>query len=101
MARKIKVLNLDLSRINPDVLSKILEGVEEEVKSFLRDSLPSKSDYDLVLSLENDGERIFFTIDIGVTGGYGDIVDYDSIVRDAINIARRRLEEELKKYRRG
>jgi transcriptional regulator NrdR family protein len=101
LAKKSKSLNLDLSRIDPEKLSEIIEAVEKEVRSFLDQTLPPKSEYDLVLSLENDGEKISFLIDISVYGGYSDITDYDRIVGDAINIARKRLEEELRKYSRG
>ncbi len=100
MPKKTRIIGIDFSRIKPETLSHIASIVERTVKDFLEENLPPKSEYDLVLSLENTGDRILFTIDIGVKGGYTDIVDYDRIIDEAINTARKALENELKKYRR-
>jgi len=99
LARKVKILNLDLEKIDLDVLEKILYSVEKEIRNYLADKLPRRTEYDLVLGVEKS-DNITLYIDLGVIGGYDDIINYDEIVRDAINVARNVFERELEKYRK-
>jgi hypothetical protein len=98
--QKIKILNLELERIDLDKLSSIADKIEKTIRKFLDEKLPPKSEYDLIISIAHEGDHITLSIDIGVKAGYTDLMNYDKIVVDAINIARRIFEEEIKKYRR-
>ncbi len=99
--RKIKILNLELERIDLDILSDIASKIEKSIRNFLDGKLPPKSEYDLIISIAHEGDRITISMDIGVKAGYTDLMNYDKILGDAINIARRIFEEEIKKYRRA
>ncbi len=96
-----KELDLDLNKIDLIVLEDIIRKIEEAIENYLSERLPPKSEYDIIIKLDKKTDNIVFNIDIGVKGGYSDIIDYDRLVEDAINIARRLLENELKKYRRS
>lgn len=100
LPRKIKEIGLNLEKLDEQILFKILERVENEVEDFLRKVLPPKSEYDLVISLSKENNYIIFTIDLGIKAGYEDLINYNDIIGDAINVARRRLEKELQRYRR-
>ena len=96
-----KELDLDLNKIDIIVLEDIIRKIEEAVENYLGERLPPKSEYDIIIKLDKKADKIVFNVDIGVKGGYSDIIDYERLAEDAINIARRLLENELKKYRRS
>lgn len=98
---KSKDLDLDLNKIDIMVLEDIIRKIEGAVENYLSERLPPKSEYDIIIKLDKKTDKIVFNVDIGVKGGYSDIIDYDKLVEDAINIARRLLENELKKYRKS
>jgi len=97
LARKVKNIGLNLSNINVDDLMDIVEKLDMEIRRFLKSKLPPRVEYDIVISIEKK-DVVTITIDIHILGGYGDLVDYDSIVNDAVNYARRLFEEYLRKY---
>jgi len=99
LAKRVKILNLDLEKIDLDILEKILYIVEKEIRKYLADKLPRRTEYDLVLGVEKN-DNITLYIDLGVIGGYDDIINYDEIIRDAINIAKNVFEKELEKYKK-
>ncbi len=98
--KKDKIIGLDLNLIDQESLLRIAEKVEKEVKDFIEKQLPLKTNYDVIIYLENDGKRINFSIDIVLNGELAGIIDYDAIVGDAINVARKVLERELRKYKK-
>jgi hypothetical protein len=98
--QKIKILNLELERIDLNTLLNIADKVEKGIRRFLDEKLPPKSEHDLIISITHEGDHITLSIDVGVKAGYADLINYDKIVGDAINIARRIFEREIKKYRR-
>ena len=100
VSKKEKTIGLNLDLIDQDILSSIAEKIEKEVKSFIEKQVPPKTDYDVIILLENDGKRINFSIDIILNGEFTGIIDYDAIVGDAVNVARKILEQELQKYRK-
>ncbi len=100
MPKKTKEIGLNLEKLDEQALLEILERVENEVKKFLQEVLPPKNEYDLVISLSKEKDRIVFTIDLGIKAGYEDLINYDDIAGDAINVARRELERELQRYRK-
>ena len=98
MAKK-KILNLDLNAISVEDLVNLCEIVEKSVRAYLREKLPAKEEFDLVVSVEKD-DKITITVDIGIVGRYSGLIDYEAVIGDAINYARRVLESELEKFRR-
>ncbi len=98
MVKKIRRIGLKLRDISLDDLLDILERLELEIRRYLHNKLPPKTDYDLILSVEKN-DVLTLNIDIGIIGEYEDIIDYKAIVNDTINYARRFFEKELKKYR--
>lgn len=101
MPKKTKEIGLNLEKLDEQALLEMLEKVENEVKKFLQEVLPPKNEYDLVISLSKEKDHIVFTIDLGIKAGYEDLINYDDIVGDAINVARRELEKELQRYRKN
>ncbi|MMZ69304.1 hypothetical protein D1872_321200 [compost metagenome] len=49
----------------------------------------------------HEGDKITLFLDIGVKAGYTDIMNYNKILGDTINEARRIFERELKKYKQA
>ncbi|MET1160630.1 MAG: hypothetical protein ABWW65_06690 [Thermoprotei archaeon] len=98
MAKKIKEIGIKLENIDHNKLVEILTEIERAVRRYLTEKLPHKADYDLILSVEKN-DKITLLIDIGIIGVYEDIIDYESIARDAVNVARRVFEERIKEYR--
>jgi len=100
LVKKIKVLNLKIKELNLDVLEDILLKVERSVEDYLKQKLPPKAEYDLILRIDKNDDITLY-IDIGVIGIYEDLIDYNKIIGDAINLARRIFEEKIKRYRRN
>jgi len=94
------IIGLDLGRIGIDELEKIALKVQEKILELLEKEIPiSKSyDADIIVSLENKGDRIEVYIDIGVLGELEDVIDYDSILQYIIKESRRYVEELLREY---
>ncbi len=100
VSKKEKIIGLNLDLIDRDILSSIAEKIEKEVKSFIEKQVPPKTNYDVIILLENDRKRINFSIDIVLNGEFAGVIHYDAIVGDAVNVARKILEQELQKYRK-
>ena len=102
MARERKpiIIGLDLDRIGIDELEDIALKVQEKILELLKNEIPiSKSyDADIIVSLENRGDRVEVYIDIGVLGELEDVIDYDSILQYIIKESRNYVEELLRKY---
>ncbi|ADI32691.1 hypothetical protein [Staphylothermus hellenicus] len=96
---RIKTLNLNLEEIKLEDLANIIEYVEEHVREYLEQVLPPKSEYDIIVKITHEGDKITLFLDIGVKAGYIDIMNYNKILGDAINEARRIFERELRKYK--
>jgi len=98
--RKPIIIGLDLGRIGINELETIALKVQERILDLLEKEIPiSKSyDADIIVSLENKGDRIEVYIDIGVLGELEDVIDYDSILQYIIKESRRYVEELLREY---
>jgi len=94
------VIGLDLGRIGINELESIALKVQEKILDLLKKEIPiSKSyDADIIVSLENKGDRIEVYIDIGLLGELEDVIDYDSILQYIVKESRRYLEELLREY---
>lgn len=95
------VIGLDLDRIGINELESIALKVQEKILDLLKKEIPiSKSyDADIIVSLENKGDRIEIYIDIGILGELEDVIDYDSILQYIIRESRKYIEDLLGKYR--
>lgn len=98
---RIKILDLKLDEIELEDLIKITDHIEERIREYLEQVLPPKSEYDIIVKAEHEGDKITLYLDIGIRAGYTDIMDYDKIIGDVINVARRIFEKELSRYRRA
>ncbi|WP_052833831.1 hypothetical protein [Staphylothermus marinus] len=98
---RIKILNLNLEEIKLDDLTNITEHVEKHIREYLEQVLPPKSEYDIIVKAVHEGDKITLFLDIGVKAGYTDIMNYNKILGDTINEARRIFERELKKYKQA
>jgi len=101
LVKKTKTLNLDLNKLDEKTLTSILSRIESTLKDFLDKKLPPKSEYDLILSISKEEDKITLLIDVGIKGGYSDIYDYDTIIGDAINVARKEFERIIKQYKKN
>ncbi len=98
MAKKIKSLNLALVELTNEKLGEIASKIVDKVEEFLSEVLPRKTEYDLTVKLVKKEDHIDFIIDLGIRGGYIGVINYEKLIGDAINIARRVLENELRKF---
>ncbi len=98
--RKPVVIGLDLDRIGVDELEDIASKIQGKIVELLEKEIPvSKSyDADIIVSLENKGDRLEVYIDIGVRGELEDVIDYDTILQYIIRETREYVEELLRKY---
>ncbi len=97
---RVKVLGLELKDIGLEQLEEIALKIQDRVEELLKEMLPLKRSYDadIVVSLENRGDRVDVYIDVGVIGRLDDVVDYDSVVQVIIREAKGLVEGELQRY---
>lgn len=101
MAKKrIVTLNLDLEKINEDVLEEIATNIEEKIRKLLSKTLIATRSYDadIVVSLEKKEDRVDVSIDIELGGELGDVVDYDSVLQGVIKEVSKFVEQELSRF---
>ncbi len=98
MAKKVKSLNIALIELTNGKLEEIASKIVDKVEEFLSGVLPPKTEYDITVKLVKKEDRVDFVIDLGVRGGYSGVINYESLISDAVNIARRVLENELRKF---
>ncbi|RLG81523.1 MAG: hypothetical protein DRO13_00920 [Thermoprotei archaeon] len=99
MDKRVREIGIKLEELDLDKLSAILEKVEREISNYLKEKIPRKAEYDLVLCIDRN-DKITLYIDLRIIGIYDDIINYDRIVGDAINVARKAFEREIRKYRK-
>ncbi|MEM1833915.1 MAG: DUF3194 domain-containing protein [Thermosphaera sp.] len=97
MARPRK-LNLRINDISLEAMEEIASSVEDAVNAYLREHLPVDEDFSIVVSIEREGDSLNIAIDVGVRGALGNVVNYEEFVENAIQYARKRLEEKLKDF---
>lgn len=99
--RKPVVIGLDLDRISINELESIALKVQEKILDLLKKEIPIPKSYDadIIVSLENKGDRIEIYIDIGILGELEDVIDYDSILQYIIRESRKYIEDLLREYR--
>ncbi len=98
--RKLVTLGLKLGEIGLDELEEIANRVQDLIEELLQKYLPISRSYsaDVIVSLENKGDRIDAYIDIGIYGELEDVIDYDAVLQKIIREASKRIEQELSKY---
>uniref|UniRef100_A0A7C2BKU5 DUF3194 domain-containing protein n=1 Tax=Thermosphaera aggregans TaxID=54254 RepID=A0A7C2BKU5_9CREN len=95
---KPRELNLKISKITPEVMEELASLAEEKISSFLNENLPFKGDFSIIVSVEKVNDSLNIVLDVGVRGGFKDMVDYNEYIEKAIQYARKFLEEKLKEY---
>lgn len=97
---RIVTIGLRINELNVDRLEEIASKVQDRIEELLEELMPiSKSfDADIIVSLENKGDRVDVYIDIGIMGRLDDVIDYDSIAQVIIREASNLVEKELRKH---
>jgi hypothetical protein len=95
---KPRKLNLKINEITPELMEELASLAEEKISSFLNENLPFKGDFSIIVSIEKVNDSLNIAFDVGVRGGFKDMVDYNEYIEKAIQYARKFLEEKLKEY---
>ena len=97
--RDITILNLDLDKINEDVISDMVLEAEEILRKYIVKSVGDKlvSDLDVTIIVDKD-DKLTFTIDAAFSAPKLLELDYDNIIDAAIREAARTIEKRLMKY---
>ena len=95
----ITILNLDLDKINEDVISDIILEAEEIIRKYIVKSVGDKlvSDLDVTIIVDKD-DKLTFTIDVAFSAPKFLELEYDNIIDAAIREATRTIENRLMKY---
>jgi len=97
--RDIVVLNLDLDRINEDIISNIILEAEEIIRNCIVKSIGGKLVSDLNITIVVDkNDKLTFTIDVTFSAPRFLEIEYDNIIDTAIEEAAKTIESRLMKY---
>jgi len=86
-----------VSELGEEVLEDILLEVEEKVSEYLSSKLPRRSNFNTIVSIELRDGQANLVLDLEASGPFGDVYNYEQILQDAINYARRVFEELVEK----
>ena len=97
--RDTTILNLDLDKINEDVISDIILEAEEIIRKYIVKNVGEKlvSDLDVTIIVDKDN-KLTFTIDVAFSAPKFLELEYDNIIDAAIREASRTIENRLMKY---
>ncbi len=95
--RKIAELGLDLDRLRGELLEKLATELEEYIRREVSRLFPADKAYDLdiVVGLENKGDRIDVYIEVAMSSSFQLEESLDSLLKRVVNDARRYIEKRL------
>ncbi len=92
-------LNLDLEKIDENVLSEIIFDAEEIIRQYIVKEIGDKLVSDLNITIIVDkNDKITFTIDVAFSAPKFLEMEYDNIIDNAIRNAAKVIEERLMMY---
>jgi len=92
-------LNLDLEKIDENVLSEIIFDAEEIIRQYIVKEVGDKLVSDLNITIIVDkNDKITFTIDVAFSAPKFLEMEYDNIIDNAIRNAAKVIEERLMMY---
>lgn len=92
-------LNLDLEKIDENILSEIILNAEEIIRQHIIKEVGSKLTSDLNITIiVNKDDKITFTIDVALSAPKFLEMEYDNIIDNAIRNAVKTIEERLMMY---
>ena len=99
MKKECKVLNIDLSKINDDVIAELIKHVEAALTSYLNDILgPRLTDFNIVIGVEVKESELTVSIDIEIKTYFSNKLNLESILDSALRRAFNAAELFLSKF---
>lgn len=90
-----------LLKANEAQLEEIIVELERELRKFLKERLPPRSDFDILLKLSKGEQGVDLVVEIETRGVYGNEKLYRDAIDDAVNYARKFFEERRANKPRG
>ncbi|WP_238529033.1 hypothetical protein [Thermogladius calderae] len=83
-------------------MEEIALRVEEAIRDFIDEKARGLVEADVIVRLEKTTERVNVVIDVRLRGGVtGGALDIDTLLRDSVNVGKRKFEELICKYAKG
>lgn len=83
--------------VSEEQLEEIVAELERELRKFLKERLPPRSDFNILIKLAKGPQGLDLLVDIEARGFYGNEKLYRDAISDAVNYARKLFEERIRK----
>lgn len=96
--KRVTVLNLDVSKLDMEALEEIGLAIEDRIRELLDKMMPVSRSYDadIIVYIERKGGEVTISLDIGIMGDLGDVIDYDAVIQRVIREVSKYIEELLR-----
>lgn len=80
-------------------IEEVMLTLEKEISRYLEETLPPRTDFNVSISITRREDSFDLSVDVLIRGSIRLRGEYDTIARDAINYAKKKFIELLKKER--